>query len=265
MTIDDQVAALFARANPVPTLDLLDPIDPVEIDALTRSERSSAMTDIKTIEPGREKSNGRRPIPGLVLAGAIFAATIGLVLIMVNREPDVAASREDIAEAFLEARNIHDAEAMSSLLADDALLVDDQLLDAGQTAPDVVAKDVLAGLVELERVTGRTYAFESCVEDSPNQARCTVVLEDDMSRALSADPFNAHFLFDISEGEIDAVAFIWNGERTYAEVAGEVSLWMEQNFPEDAEIMFGDSSFLTPESLALWEDHIPEFVASMEG
>jgi hypothetical protein len=257
--------ALFGKANPVPSVDLLDPIEPVNLDRLeTRAERSSVMTEIKTIEPEREKSNGRRPIPGLVLAGAVFTATIGLVFIMVNREPDVAASPVEIAEAFLEARIIHDAEAMSTLLAEDAVLVDDQLLDAGQTSPDVVAKDVLPGLVELERITGRTYTFESCVEDSPAQARCTVVLETDESRALGVDPFNAHFLFHISEGKIDEVVFVWNGERTYAEVAREVIAWMERNYAEDAEIMFGDSSYLTPESLALWEEHIPEFVAEME-
>ena len=61
MNIEDQVAVLFARANPVPSLDLLDPIDPVDIDALRdESERSSAMSEVKTIEPRREDSNRRR-------------------------------------------------------------------------------------------------------------------------------------------------------------------------------------------------------------
>jgi hypothetical protein len=256
---------MFARANPVPSLELLDTIEPVDIDRLgTRSERSSAMTEVKTTEPEKEKSNRPGRIPGLILAGGVFAATIGLVLIMVNREPDVAASPAEIAEAFLEARIVHDAEAMAALLADDALLADEQLLDAGQTGPDILAKDVLPGLVALERITGRTYTFESCVEDPPNQVRCTVVLEDDPSRALGVDPFDAHFLFDINEGKVDEVTFVWNGERTYAEVAREVIAWMERNYAEDAEIMFGDSTYLTPESLALWEEHIPEFVAAHE-
>jgi len=266
VNIESQVAVLFARANPVPSLDLLDPIDQMDIDALRdESERSSMMNEIQTVEPEKEKPNVRRPIPGLVLAGVMVAATIGLVLIMVNREPDVAASPVEIAEAFLEARVVHDAEAMSTLLADDALLVDDQVLDAGQDGPDVLAEDFLPGLVEFERITDRTYTFEVCVEDSQAQASCTVALEDDMSRALGVDPFNARFLFDISEGKIDEVAFIWNGDRTYAEVAREVIAWMERNHAEDVEIMFDDSRYLAAEGLALWEEHIPEFVASLEG
>ena len=67
------------------------------------------------------------------------------------------------------------------LLADDALLVDDQVLDAGQALPDVLAHDVLPGLIGFERITGRTYTFQSCVEASAAQTRCPVVLEDDAS------------------------------------------------------------------------------------
>ena len=62
MNIDDQIAALLAGANPVPSLGLLDPIPPVDIDALTQSERSSVMTEIKTIEPEKEKGHVARPL-----------------------------------------------------------------------------------------------------------------------------------------------------------------------------------------------------------
>ncbi len=49
MTNEDQIAALFAEANPVPSLDMLDPLEPLAIDPLeSPSQRSSVMTDLKT-------------------------------------------------------------------------------------------------------------------------------------------------------------------------------------------------------------------------
>jgi len=53
---DDQVAAMFAKANPVPSLDLLDPVEPLDPGHLEdRSERSRDMTDIETIQPKKEE------------------------------------------------------------------------------------------------------------------------------------------------------------------------------------------------------------------
>ena len=93
MNIEDQVAVLFARANPVPSLDLLDPIDPVDIDALRdESERSSAMSEVKTIEPKREDSNRRRFAPGLALAGVIVVVAVA-AFALANRNPTPVPAR----------------------------------------------------------------------------------------------------------------------------------------------------------------------------
>lgn len=49
MTIEDQIVALFARANPVPSLDVFDAVEPLDIDRLEmRPERSSEVTATKT-------------------------------------------------------------------------------------------------------------------------------------------------------------------------------------------------------------------------
>ena len=62
MTDEDRIAALFAEANPVPSLDLLDPLEPLGIDPLEgRSKRSSVMTDLKTDRP--ESNNPRKVAP----------------------------------------------------------------------------------------------------------------------------------------------------------------------------------------------------------
>ena len=99
MNIEDQVAVLFARANPVPSLDLLDPIDPVDIGALRdKSERSSAMSEVKTIEPEREGSDRRRFAPGLALAGVMVVVA---AFALANRSPAPVAGPVGIAEAYI--------------------------------------------------------------------------------------------------------------------------------------------------------------------
>jgi len=65
MTVEDQVAVMFARANPAPTFDLLDPIEEKDIDRLSsESERSSLMMEIDTSKPETDAQPGRRPVFG---------------------------------------------------------------------------------------------------------------------------------------------------------------------------------------------------------
>ncbi len=105
MTIEDQVAAIFARANPVPSLAQFDPIELVDIDRLTdQSERSSEMSELQSIEPELDKQPKQRPIIGLVAAGIIVVAAAVAVIVFANRSPEVVASPVDVAESFLEAR-----------------------------------------------------------------------------------------------------------------------------------------------------------------
>lgn len=89
MTNEDQIVALFAKANPVPSLDLLDPVEPLDTQRLAHlSERNSAMTDVKTDEINPE-GPGRRPRLGLVLAMAVIAVVA--VGILVNSDSEVAS------------------------------------------------------------------------------------------------------------------------------------------------------------------------------
>ena len=89
MTNDDQVAALFAKTNPVPYLDLLDPVGILDIERLTHpSARSSEMTEVKT-EEMEPQGPGRKPRLALVVAMAVVAVVA--VGILVNNESEVAA------------------------------------------------------------------------------------------------------------------------------------------------------------------------------
>lgn len=88
MTNEDQIAALFAQANPVPSLDVFDRVEPLDIDPLKgRSRRSSVMT-VKTDKP-KVVTPARWPRLAWLLAVSVIAA-VG-VLLLADANSDVAA------------------------------------------------------------------------------------------------------------------------------------------------------------------------------
>jgi hypothetical protein len=89
VTNEDQVAALFARANPVPSLDLLDPVEALDMERLAHpSARSSEMTDVKPDEM-KPEGPGRKPRLALVVAVSVIAVVA--LGILVNNESEVAS------------------------------------------------------------------------------------------------------------------------------------------------------------------------------
>ena len=90
MTKEDQIVALFASANPVPSLDVFDAVEPLDIDRLEkRSERSSAMTDTKTDRLRVEgPDRWRRLVPVLAIPVIVLVA----LLIFVNGDRQEVAA-----------------------------------------------------------------------------------------------------------------------------------------------------------------------------
>jgi hypothetical protein len=261
VTIEDQVAAIFARANPVPSLAQFDPIELVDIGRLTdQSERSSEMSELQAIEPELDRQPKQRHIIGLVAAGVIVVATAVAVIVFANRGQEVAASPVEIAESFLEARNAHDAEAMSALLADDAVFVPGEEL--------VMNEGNLPEAAEFERITGWSHGVQSCVEDPPSRVRCSYTLENDLGRAIGLQPSEHNFVvFDIEEGKIATVqnsgdsSYIGSGMSAFGN-------WLEENHPEELGTMTStefEGNKFSPEFFAIWERRVPEFVAEESG
>ncbi len=89
MKTEGQVMALFAKANPVSSLDLLDPVEALDMEHLAHlSARSSEMTEVKTDEM-KPEGPGRGPRLALAVAmGVIVVAALGLLL---NNESELAA------------------------------------------------------------------------------------------------------------------------------------------------------------------------------
>ncbi len=87
MTNEDQIVALFAKANPVPSLDVFDPVEPLDMDRLEkRAERSRGMTDTKTDQVRlRGPDRWRRLAPVLLIPVIVLVA----LLMLANRDREV--------------------------------------------------------------------------------------------------------------------------------------------------------------------------------
>jgi hypothetical protein len=254
VTIEDRVAAMFARANPVPSLDLLDAI-PVEVGHLeSRSERNS-MTEVRTAEPGES-----RRTPRLLLVPALAAVVVvGLVVAaFLNRQTSVAADTpaEAVAVAYLDALARNDVEELHELVA---------------PTSDVDWNDQSL-IQEWRRAAGIVITRMDCTqrpESGPDGALvdCPWTYDSDWHRALGLEPSSMMQVFLIKDGKIleesetnidDANAtLVWDSFRS----------WVEFNHGADVATMYDDESggaHLTQQSIALWEQYTDEYVTEME-
>jgi hypothetical protein len=253
VTHEDQVVDLFARANPVPSLDLLDPVEPLDLHQLAhRSERSAEMTELKT--PPKESSTGRRRrlIPVLTVTLAALVALAALVT--ADRR---VASPEAVANAYMEARANLDVEATQALFASEATF-DDSGYDLSE----------MPALYAWYRASNWTSTLGVCTEAPTGEGgtlvRCTNEFENDWSRALGDAPIAADIQILVSDGEIVSLTSEFDDEF--------VGLWdafftfVDNNHPDDVDLMYGAAGpLLDDESIALWEQHTRDFVASLEG
>ena len=257
MTTEDQVVALFAKANPVPSLDLLDPLEPLDMEHLAHvSERSSVMTEVETIQPRKEE---RRPRAGLLLGLAVALIAFLAVGILVTRDNGVA-SPESVANAYMDARENLDAEAAQLLFAEDATMSDE-----GFTL------DQLPELFSWYRATGWNWKADECSEVSTGPGgtlvRCTYEFENDWTRALGHAAVTGTLQLLVSEGEIaQLTSFLDTGQ--FGDVWEGFLTWIAENHSDDFEQMYvegGTAPLIDPASIALWEQYTDEFVASVEG
>lgn len=202
MTNEDQIVALFAKANPVPSLDLLDPVEPLDMERLTHlSERSSVMTDVQTIEPKKEERH-RWPRIAVGLAMFVTAVVLG---ILVDRESGVA-SPESVATAFMDAIAAHDGNAAAAVFAPDGL-------------HDGEEPSTIPPWFEWDRAIGQVYANQGCEETSTDPdgtlVDCTALAKNDWTLALGLEPSPGGYRILVDEGQIRAA-------DSYLDDAGDV-------------------------------------------
>ena len=153
---------------------------------------------------------------------------------------------------------------MRALVADNA-----DVADFAVEAPD----DYLA-MAELERTLQWQYQDPECtatMNGSVAQVRCTYVMQNRLSQATGTGPYRGSRIdFEISDGLIQTAANTFDHHRYGPEVLVPFSEWLDANHPGDSDVMFfinelGDvNRSLSPESLALWAERLPEYVALEE-
>jgi hypothetical protein len=268
------VASLFAKANPVPSLALLDPIGSMDLEHLEdRTGRSSGMTELKTIE--EQKAGPRRPrwlVPALV---ALLVLVIAIPVYLSRQAPvaDERTPAEGIAIAYVEALDANDVDTLREVVAPTATDVDrnDQSgILAWQDAVGIVITRL--GCTEVEQ-----YGTDGAV------VHCPWVYDSKWHRALGLEPTSMLQVFLIRDGQIQQLS------ETNSR-AGDLNLiwvsfrsWVEESHAEDVTTMYttGDEDFedtetrhaigigndynTSPESIALWEQYTDEFVAEHGG
>jgi hypothetical protein len=257
VTKEDDAVALFARANPVPSLELLDPVEPLAMDRLgPRTERSSDMAGVRTMEPSRLKWR-QRPI------WAVAAATIAVVIaipLMVNRDHlvgDADRPPEEVAVAFMEAIAEHDGGAALELFASDGRFDGSEPSDA-------------VGFFDLDGAIGMDYTNRGC-EERPTGFNgalffCDFVVENEWTRALGLEAASGEFMILVEDGQIRNLAEFIDNPRALDQAFETFDAWLEENHGGAIATMRDESGGVSfePDSIALWEQYTDEFVAQVE-
>ncbi len=274
MISEDQVVDMFAKANPVPSLALLDPIGSMDFEHHEdRSERSSGMTELMTTE--EQKAGPRRPrwlVPALV---AGLALVIAMPVYLSRQAPvaDEPTPAEGIAIAYLDALAANDVDTLHEIVAPTAIDVDrnDQSgILAWQDAVGIVITRL--GCTEVEQ-----YGTEGAV------VNCPWVYDSKWHQALGLEPSSMLQVFFIREGKIQEENETNSRATDVERVWTSFRSWVDKNHPEDVAMMYntegedpenafvrynngvGTNNNTTTESIALWEQYTDEFVAEMTG
>ncbi len=256
MITDDQVVALFARANPVPSTALLDPIESVDIDSLrNRSERSRAMSEVETTSAKPEAVGRRSP---LVPVLAVVAIAVIALTVLLTRD-DGVASPESVANAYMEARENLDAEAAQALFAPDARVAEEGF-DLSQ----------IPALFAWYRASNWNWTPGECPVSAGEveaMARCSYQFENDWTRGLGHAPVTGEIQIVVSDGQIVSLTSYLDTAQ-FGDVWEGFLIWIEQNHPDDFDQMYvpgGTAPLIDENSIALWEQYTDEFVAANEG
>jgi len=266
---DDQVVALFADANPVPSLDLLDPVETVDPRRLTNtSERSRAMTELKTKEP-RVAAPRRR----LWLAPTLAAVAVAVVAIplLVSRGGFVGAGTqsEQVATAFMEAIAEYDGQAAYELFSPDGV---------HQEGPPVVIVD----WSNFDRAVQLARTNQGCDELTPvsfpdgtraDAVECAFLVQTAAGKAIGLDSTTGTFMVYVDDGEIVRTYETWDGEAVGVLDVVALRDWIQVNHPEAYETMYENPNNPPDrpndppdsEAIALFEQYTAEFVAEHEG
>jgi hypothetical protein len=255
MTLD-QIDQLVRKANPVPDLNVLEPVE-TSVLVLDQQRR----TEMQTHDRVEVDQLPREPRRNLFIGIAAVAAIVVGVLVFL-RPPDGAPVADqppiEVATAFVKAFGAFDIDEAVSYLAPN--------VDLGDFYE---SEDRLRLGNRMLEAQGFKLMLNSCQEESSSTpettVRCTFNFHDIRSDEIGLGPFRGStFEFRILGGEIVWLSMLWEIEDFSPQVWEPFSIWVSQTYPDDFAIMYTDSSAhferLTEESIALWEQRSREYV-----
>jgi hypothetical protein len=208
-----------------------------------------------TVGCGANDDSSSDPVPGSTASGGTPDHTQPTP----QRTAELSAIRT--ALEFFDARNRWDGPGVRALVADDA-----DVADFAVEAPD----DYLAMAV-LERTLRWRYLEPACTATlygAVAQVRCTYVMQNRLSQATGTGPYSGSQMdLEISDGLIQRVTNMFDHSIYGSEVLVPFTEWLNTNHPGDRHVMFFINDLgevnrsLSPESLALWAERLPEYVA----
>jgi hypothetical protein len=271
VNIEDQAAVLFARANPVPSADLLDPIEPVDIDSIrSRSATRAELIEPKTIQTAISRRGWGRLAPAM----AMIAILVVAIPVLINVTPLAAnlTRAEQVANGFMAAINEHDGTAIRGMYA----LEDQELM---------WNPDLWPAVTNLNSALGFEYTGVHCVERPPisyagreaTPVECSWTLQQDLTKALGLGATEGTYTVYVNGEEILRAVETWPESSSMDESFAEFRSWLQRNHPDAYSTMYSspadprqtpyanDYAAIGAESLELWAQYIDEFVAEVDG
>jgi hypothetical protein len=251
MTLD-QIDQMVRQANPVPDLNVLEPVD-ASVLVLDQRRRTEMQTHDR-IEVDQVPKDPRRNL--FIGIAAVAAIVVGVLVFLrpLDGAPVAADQPVDVAIAFIQAYGSFDVDKAASYLAADADL---SRLEAGVEGWQL-------GVRWLEAV-GFKVVLDSCDGSTPGTVHCVFAFHAIRSDEIGLGPFDGStFDFRILDGEIVSASMVWNIDEFGPQVWEPFAGWVAETYPEDVAILYTGSAQnmqrFTDEAIALWDQRSREYV-----
>lgn len=165
-------------------------------------------------------------------------------------------SPEDLARAYIVARNAYNLDQAKPILADNVKIV---------TNGDSYTIEEEASFLKYAEAVGLNWDVVSCEVSSTNAVNCPIRMSSNVSKAVGIDSVaGSAFDFVISDNKIASVDLKLNLTLWGPEVFRKLRSYIQVNHPDDIGTMFvnGDVVGVSDEGIALWKTYAAEFVAS---
>ncbi len=248
----DQIDRMLRDANPVPALSVLE-FDPAP-SFLPENEWRKDMTSDTRPDVDSEPTRSRT---GLVTAMAVAALILIGALVALRPwipTPTAGESAIETANAFLAAFWSFDADGALEYMAP-------ELVQAEDGASEFSKK------LEQDQAWHYQMIGRGCEVSSENDSGVTVVCPFDYhalgSDQIGLDPFSGDSeVLTVVDGLIVAMTLDDQTSDEFSALMWDpMKAWILGEHPEDYEVLYGDASWLTDASIALWDVRIDDYAA----